>query len=244
MSLPTRKMPVLRHARLVASHHRTSSSDRHLATILAGIAGCANAGGFILLGGYTSHMTGYLSQVADNIVLHNLTLVAQSVYALGMFVLGAACSAIAINWARQHQRRRQYSLPIGLQGGMFLCLAALGPTTSAPSVASHLGLGLLCFIMGFQNATITKISSARIRTTHATGMITDLGIELGKAVYGFGSRSASISADRAKALLLAQLVLVFLTGGIVGAIGYGLIGYYFSLPLAFVMLTVAVLARR
>lgn len=244
MPLPTRKSAFLRHARLVAAHHRTRSSDRNLATILAGVAGCANAGGFIMLGGYTSHMTGYLSQVADNIVLQNLHLVVQSVYALAMFVCGSAFSAIAINWARQHQHRRQYALPIGLQGGMFLCLAALGPTHTAPVFVNYLGLGLLCFIMGFQNATITKISSARIRTTHATGMITDLGIELGKAIYGFGSRSATISADRGKALLLLQLVLVFLTGGIVGAVGYGLIGYYFSLPLAFIMLAVAFPARR
>ena len=41
---------------------------------------------------------------------------------------------------------------------------------------------MLCFIMGLQNATVTKISGARIRTTHVTGMITDVGIELGKLV--------------------------------------------------------------
>jgi len=38
---------------------------------------------------------------------------------------------------------------------------------------------LLCFIMGLQNAVITKISHAEIRTTHVTGLVTDVGIELG-----------------------------------------------------------------
>jgi Protein of unknown function (DUF1275) len=41
---------------------------------------------------------------------------------------------------------------------------------------------LLCFIMGLQNATMTKISGARIRMIHTIGMITDAGIEGRKRV--------------------------------------------------------------
>ena len=42
---------------------------------------------------------------------------------------------------------------------------------------------VLCYIMGLQNAVITKISNAEIRTTHITGLVTDLGIEIGKMLY-------------------------------------------------------------
>ena len=94
--------------------------------------------------------------------------------------------------------------------------------------------------MGFQNATITKTSYARIRTTHATGMITDVGIELGRAVCG-RSFDADVTADRAKLWLLLRLLSVFLVGGIQGAIGYGAFGYLFSLPLVGVLLVLAVI---
>lgn len=228
----------LRRLRLISAHRRAAASDRVLATLLAGIAGAANAGGFILLGSYTSHMTGYLSQIADNLVLHNIALVGQSMAAIVLFVLGAVASALAINWARQFQPKRQYALPIGIQGGLFVALASIGATPMEPMTAQQSGLLLLCFIMGFQNATITKISRARIRTTHATGMLTDVGIELGRAVYG-RSVNASITADRAKLSILIQLLVTFLLGGIIGAMGYGLIGFAFSLPLAAVLLTVA-----
>ncbi|MDB5664227.1 YoaK family protein [Cypionkella sp.] len=230
----------LRKFRLIASHHRIASSDRALAFILAGIAGAANAGGFILLGSYTSHMTGYLSALADNLVLHNLALVGQSLFAITLFVLGAATSAVVINWGRAHARASQYSLPIGLQGGLLIALAAISATPLPQAIAHPLGLGLLCFIMGLQNATITKISYARIRTTHATGMITDIGIELGRAVYGRAFHSP-ITADRAKLTLLLQLLTSFLLGGLVGAFGYSLIGFAFSLPLAAILLTMALL---
>ena len=41
----------------------------------------------------------------------------------------------------------------------------------------------LGFVMGQQNALITKVSDATIRTTHVTGMVTDIGIELGTGLY-------------------------------------------------------------
>ena len=98
----------------------------------------------------------------------------------------------------------------------------------------------MSFIIGFQNATITQTSYARIRTTHATGMITDVGIELGRAVCG-RSFDADVTADRAKLWLLLRLLSVILVGGILGAIGYGAFGYLFSLPLAGVLLLLAVI---
>jgi uncharacterized membrane protein YoaK (UPF0700 family) len=124
-----------------------------------------------------------------------------------------------------------------MQGTLLIALAALGAILPT---AHYTGLALLCFIMGFQNATITKISYARIRTTHATGMVTDVGIELGRALYGRAFH-AEVHADRAKLLILIQLLLTFLSGGIIGALGYSMIGFLFSLPLAAILLALAIL---
>ena len=101
-------------------------------------------------------------------------------------------------------------------------------------------LACLCFIMGMQNATITKISSARIRTTHATGMITDIGIEVGRALFRLARPTSGIRADATRLRILVWLVLSFLFGGIVGAIGYGQMGFFFSLPLALILLSLSV----
>jgi len=48
-----------------------------------------------------------------------------------------------------------------------------------------------CFIMGLQNAVVTEISNAEIRTTHMTGNVTDLGIELGRLLYWNRMREAN-----------------------------------------------------
>lgn len=205
-----------------------------LATVLAGIAGAANAGGFFALGQYTSHMTGYLSQLADNIVILDVWIVAISVMALSAFIAGAGFSTILINWAREHESTAQYAWPLAIQGTFLLCFSFGGIFTS--ELGRLFSLACLCFIMGMQNATITKISSARIRTTHATGMITDIGIEFGRAIYSALRPRSGVHVDRQKLRILLQLVLAFLIGGIIGAIGYGQMNFFFSLPLAVILL--------
>lgn len=228
----------LRHARALVSHHRSHQSNLALATVLAGVAGAANAGGFFALGEYTSHMTGYLSQLADNVAILNLRIALVSALAISAFVTGAAFSTVLINWARLRHARQQYAWPIAIQGGFMVCFSWGGIFST--EVGRLFSLACLCFIMGMQNATITKISHARIRTTHATGMVTDIGIEIGRAVFGRLRPGAGIHADRANLRILVRLVLTFLAGGVVGAFGYGHLGFFFSFPLAVVLLGIAV----
>lgn len=89
--------------------------------------------------------------------------------------------------------------------------------------------------MGMQNATITKISGARVRTTHATGMVTDIGIEIGRMIgaglFGF----SSVLPNWPKLKILLSLVFAFFGGGLIGAIGYGHLGFFFSLPLSLIL---------
>ncbi|MCB5412233.1 YoaK family protein [Pseudogemmobacter faecipullorum] len=208
-----------------------------LATILAAVAGAANSGGFFALGQYTSHMTGYLSQLADNLVLGNLWVSLIAVLALGAFITGAGFSTYLINWERLHSARRQYALPIALQGVFLLLFATGGVFTS--ELGRLFALCCLCFIMGMQNATITKISGARIRTTHATGMVTDIGIELGRAAVALSAPASGIRPDKSKLRILLTLVAAFLGGGVVGAVGFSEIGFWFALPLGLTLLGLA-----
>jgi uncharacterized membrane protein YoaK (UPF0700 family) len=98
---------------------------------------------------------------------------------------------------------------------------------------------LLCFTMGLQNAIITKVSHAEIRTTHVTGIVTDIGIELGKLFYWNRSQGLPVNADAKKLQLLASLLSLFFFGGIVGAIGFKQIGFLSALPLALLLFTMA-----
>ncbi|NKC31976.1 DUF1275 domain-containing protein [Roseomonas sp. BU-1] len=223
------------YAHSLVTDQRSEAGDRHLAYALAFIAGAINAGGFFAVGHYTSHMSGIVSAVADNAALGQWALVAAGLAALLCFILGAATSAWLINWGRRHDRGTQYALPLLLEGVLLAGLGLAGMVFGGGPLAVAVAVPLLCFIMGLQNATITKVSGARLRTTHVTGIVTDIGIELGKLAYWNRSPGAQVVADRPKLRLLGRMLAAFVGGGTLGAIGFSQFGAGAALPLALLL---------
>ena len=213
---------------------RSPEANLRLGLVLSFVAGATNAGGFLAVGRYTSHMTGIVSSMADDLVLGNLSLTLAGVLCLLAFVTGAMCTAIMVNWGLRQQLRSSYSLPLLLESATLLVFGLFGAVITAWSQAFvPAAVVLLCFIMGLQNAVITKISKAEIRTTHITGLVTDIGIELGKWVYLNRLQDLSpVRANRERLRIHAGLVLGFLLGGLVGAVGFKHAGYVTTVPLA------------
>jgi uncharacterized membrane protein YoaK (UPF0700 family) len=217
-----------------ADIHRSAITNLRLGCALAAIAGATNAGGFLAVGQYTSHMTGILSSVADNLVLGKLQLALGSLFLVLAFVSGSMTTAWMVNWCMRRQMRSAFARPLLLEAALLLIFGIFGATINlAGNLLVPLTVLLLCFIMGLQNAVITKVSNAVIRTTHVTGLLTDLGIELGKMVYiNSAAFPKKVRANRLKLMIHAQLVASFFTGALLGAIGFNVFGYLSTVPLA------------
>ena len=220
---------------------RTPQSNLRLGATLAFVAGATNAGGFLAVGQYTSHMTGYLSAMADHLVLGQLSLLLAAAAALASFIAGAMTTAILVNWGMQRQLKSAYSLPLLLEAALLLVFGLLGASLGLhTALLVPLTVLLLCFMMGLQNAVISKISHAEIRTTHVTGLVTDLGIELGKLVYLNRQRSGTpVRASRQRMRMQGLLIGLFFFGGVVGALGFQFAGYVTTLPLALLLLVLS-----
>lgn len=233
------------YLKALAHRDRTEASDRHLAFYLTFIAGAANAGGFMAVHQYTSHMSGIVSSLADNLVLGEIELFLSGLVGFVFFLSGAGVSAILINWGRRRDLRSIYALPLALEAGLLVAFALsdlLGPIDRDLALMI---IALLCFVMGLQNAIITKLSGARIRTTHVTGLVTDTGIELGKMLYWNGRSSlpdgpAPVRADMPKLWLLSRMVLLFFLGGVTGALLFQRIGISAAIFLAIPVAALAV----
>lgn len=223
---------------------RTGQANLHMGVLLALVAGALNAGGFLAVGQYTSHMTGMVSSFADQLVLGNFELVSVALVSWLAFVGGAAVTAILVNHNVRRGVENIYALPLMCEAACVLVFGSFGGTLQMQSFADvSLAVIILCFAMGLQNALITKISSAQIRTTHVTGLTTDLGIELGKLVYW--NRQAetpgkeAVFANREKMRVHSILIGAFLTGGFSGAVGFNYLGFVSTVPLALVLGLVA-----
>lgn len=230
------------YARYLVGRHRSLDANRQLGWTLAFVAGAINAGGFLAVHQYTSHVTGTVSSLADNLALGHLDLVVDGIVGVLSFLLGAMCCALMVNFARRRQLSSEFALPLMLEALLILCFGLLGSRLSEfEGLLVPFTVVLLCFIMGLQNAVVTKLSNAVIRTTHMTGIVTDLGIELGKLLYWNRDPEIhlQVRADRDRLKVLSGLLACFLIGGITGALGFKLAGYAFTVPIALLLAVMA-----
>lgn len=223
---------------------RTPARNRYLGWLLAFNAGAVNAGGFLIVHRYTSHMTGFISTLADNVVLGNATVVLGAVGTLLSFLMGASVTAVLVCWARKHQLHSMYALPLLLIAVLMLLLGVLGAAAVhwGTPFAVPIAVLLLAFIMGLQNAVMSKMSASQIRTTHMTGVVTDMGIELGKWMYWNDKTTPAdtrVQADFSRLTLLSGLLVMFLVGGVVGAAGFKHVGFSCVIPLALLLLALS-----
>ncbi len=232
------------YARSLTAEGRSHRSDRHLGFALAFVAGAANAGAFLAVKLYTSHMTGFVSSIADHIALGEIALALGALGAVLSFFMGAITSALMINYAKRRKLRSTYALPLLLEALLLLAFGFLGAKLAEiQALFVPFTVMLLCFMMGLQNAVITKISGAVVRTTHLTGVITDLGIEVGRLLYWNRSTrplANDVVADRQKLAMLATLLASFMVGGVLGALGFKHVGYLATLPLAAILIALCV----
>ncbi|MFP5390493.1 MAG: YoaK family protein [Gammaproteobacteria bacterium] len=233
-------MPI-NYSRRLTGTARRKDSNRDLGYVLAFVAGAINAAGFLAVHQYTSHMTGIVSSIADHLVLRSYGPVLTGLFALLAFVGGAACCALMVNGARRRALHSQFAMPLLLEAILLLGFGLLGARLGSDGASVTLTVMLLSFMMGLQNATITKISNTEIRTTHITGVVTDIGIELGKLAYWNGASNAPpVRANIDRLKMLALLALLFFIGGVTGALGFKHAGYVATLPLALVLIALAI----
>jgi uncharacterized membrane protein YoaK (UPF0700 family) len=235
----------LNFARQLTGRERTKEANGRLGVVLAFVAGAINAGGFLAVQQYTSHMTGLVSSMADALVLGLHDAALAGLGGLLSFLSGAMATAVMVNYARRRRLSSEYALPLLLEAVLLLCFGVAGARLQAfEGLFVPATVMLLCFIMGMQNAVISKISRAEIRTTHITGTVTDIGIELGKLVYWNRTEPANrhvgkVLANRTRLWTLTTLAVAFFVGATAGAQGFKTVGYLATVPIALVLVVLA-----
>jgi uncharacterized membrane protein YoaK (UPF0700 family) len=240
------KLPSSTKSRLAQLHRpRThlprGPSEIQIGVTLTFVAGAVDAGGFLLLGQFTAHMSGNASSIADHLQSGAWRLVLAGVAAFAPFVGGAAVSAALIGGRLRHAGRSPFAPSLLLESAALLGFVFFYPLVKPVSYGIDLAIAVLAFAMGLQNATSTSLSVTRMRTTQVTGIATDLGLELGHLLYWNRgvAKGPAVTADRAKLAKVGALLLGFLAGGLAGAFGFGRFGAVACAPIAVVLLILA-----
>lgn len=166
---------------------------RYLAlwSVLAFQAGFINTFGFLAVGRSVSHVTGFATQIgmalANNRLLIAIDLVAFPLF----FVMGSFFSALFTSARIERKKRPAYgritlAMPFILAAIMFAGEAgAFGPFGEEFKYTRDFAfLFLLAFFCGMQNGCFATMTKGQVRTTHLTGVSTDLGTDAARMLYG------------------------------------------------------------
>jgi len=219
---------------------RSINTDSRLACTLAFVAGALNTAAFEIVGFFSANMTGNVSSLSDNLAKANIAPGIFFLEIVSVFIFGSAFSTLMVNSGRRKNVRAVYALNIIIEG-LALVLLGIVEICMRPSSPGVLLILSLSFLMGLQNAVVTRISNARVRTTHISGMSTDIGIELAMLCDVIRRKEPPQNAPLyLERLRLHSLTLVsFLVGGVMGIWLYRLLGYGFLILIGISLIMLA-----
>ena len=201
----------------------------HLATaLLAALAGCVNAIGIGMFATTIGNVTGLVTKLAVDVIdsVSEFAVVMQFV----SFFLGSVLSGMLIS-------SRKVGMGTELYGIVLLLVSALlfAGWATAAWAAPGIAQCLLAASMALQNGMLTKHAHAVVRTTHMTGITTDIGViighQIGRWLHDLALRKKMVQPDspeKRKAIrndrlkewtqlkLLSLLLISFFGGGLVG----------------------------
>ena len=195
---------------------RTIKHNLRIATVLSFVAGIVNVTGFLSIKQLTTNVTGHFALFIND--LANFEFWRGTIYFLYIFsfLFGSFFSSFMIEIFRKNKKLNVYFIPILIECLILITIASLSNVVEI-TYPDLIACALL-FAMGLQNSLVTKISSAIVRTTHLTGLFTDLGIELSQLF--FPKMHPNRNALKSTIKLRIYIILFFFAGGLVGGLFY------------------------
>jgi len=211
---------------------RTFEHNLRIASLLSFVAGIVNVGGFLAVQRLTTNVTGHFAFFVDEVF--KLEFWQGFVYFLYIFFffLGSFTSNLLVEIISKAQDKYIYIFPTLIESAILLVLAIFGKffILQNPDI---LACGLL-FAMGLQNSLVTTISNATVRTTHLTGLFTDLGIECSQLF--FYKQKEQKEKLFASIKLRLTIIAFFFFGGLISGVFYASIQLYVLAIAAIVLL--------
>ncbi len=191
---------------------RTYSHNLKLASILSFVAGIVNITGVLSVKILTTNVTGHFAYFAEELVNKNYTSAFAFLLFILFFLLGAFISNLLIEIISRVKPGRSHLYPMIIEVLILVLVAIFGTGSILSNADGQLIACALLFAMGIQNSLVTKVSQSVVRTTHLTGLFTDLGIELSQLFF---YRKTTEFKKLGKSIYLKLAIISFFFSGCV-----------------------------
>lgn len=202
-----------------------STKNRIIWLSLSFQAGTINVGGFLAAQRFVTHTTGFATFFGESVARGNF------IAGLGLlsvplfFLLGSMLAGYLVDRRIILNQKPLYSLSFFLMIFFMLLTTWIGVSDGFGRFGVELRLkenyfflALLCLTSGLQNGLVTTAFGATIRTTHLTGVTTDLGLGLIRIFFnatGSHPRTREVKANWMRFSIITAFVLGSLFSGII-----------------------------
>lgn len=185
-----------------------------LASLLSFVAGVVNIAGVMSVYTLTTNVTGHFAFFSREFVLGNYQTALDYMSYIVAFLVGAFLCGFLVELVLRRQSSVSHALPMVLE----IVTLVLVSLTANSLLSLEWTARMLLFAMGLQNALVTKVSQATVRTTHLTGLFTDLGIEFSQLFFYRGK--TELKKLSSSIYLRIAIIICFFFGGVLGGFLY------------------------
>jgi len=214
--------------------YRTFAHDLRLAILLSFVAGLVNITGVLALKTLTTNVTGHFAFFAEEIMRHDYATAITFFLFTIFFLLGSFLSSFLQEFISIKKPDWSHILPIILEMVILIAIGFFGVSSGLFTLDGKLTAFFMLLAMGIQNSLVTNISRSTVRTTHLTGLFTDLGIELSQLF--FYKKPEEVKKLRTKIFLRLSIITFFFLGCFFGGIIYQILEIKTLFVAAFVLL--------
>lgn len=208
-----------------AKENRTLKQNLLLAASTAFVSGAVNVVGLIAFLAFSSNVTGHVANLARHVVQQNFGEITLFFTWLMLFLAGAFTSTFIIRSLENSSRYRAHSFPMILEIIILLIVAIYGYHFYGDTLFEReCIIGAILFSMGLQNSLVSNISGGLIKTSHLTGLFTDLGSDLAEWWHPGTEQTTVI---KHKIIIRLTILSFYFIGGVAG--GYFFDRYNFSI---------------
>ena len=196
---------------------RTFIHNLRLASNLSFVAGIVNIVGVLNLATLTTNVTGHFAFFAEEVLKKDYLNAISYLLFILFFLIGAFVSNLIVEISLRKKIKLAHAIPLFFEIAI-LCFIGLSQYWFVIDENQYYIAYVLLFAMGLQNALVTQISQSTVRTTHLTGLFTDLGIELSQLF--FYKKTTVYKQLTRNIYLRLSIIIFFFLGCVIGGFLY------------------------
>lgn len=215
---------------------RTLKENLMLASSTAAVSGMTNVTGLLAFLTFTSNVTGHVANLSKHIVEQNIGEITIFAVWLMMFFSGAFLANFIVKSYEDRSYYRAHSIPVIIEIIVLLFVAVYGNSFYRESQQEReIVISVLLFSMGLQNSLVSIISGGLVKSSHLTGLFTDLGGEIAEWIHPKTSGSKAVLN---KIYIRLTVLGFYILGGIIGGFFFNLYEFAILYAIPLILLTI------